>query len=197
MSSRGKRRICSRPGYIRGRPVNRRYWSIQQSQIHCELRSMMSAVQYTPPENPNALALHIEEIGRLEPFPFAHFAQPPKTSGGEFHQPKSKSIDGLLDRQYVCRSRFRTAKELAEEPAFRQELMPHDFFYGAGTRMRPPDQIGGCEHLPDGSRLVCLACIGVHEMLKHRYRGSRHFLAGNIDLIVFHLLTRPAVSSLR
>jgi hypothetical protein len=66
-------------------------------EIEGELRAMVGAKQYSRPENSDALSLHVEEVGCLEPFSFAHRAQPAKASRGELHQPKRKFIDRLLD----------------------------------------------------------------------------------------------------
>ena len=58
------RRVRSGPRNIRCWPIRRRHLLVQQSQIDRQLAAMMRGMQHAPPEDPDSLARHIEEVGK-------------------------------------------------------------------------------------------------------------------------------------
>src|SRR5580658_6632903 len=61
------RRISACPRHIRGRPVSRGNIAAHHPQEYSKLRPMVRRVQNAPPEDPDTLALNIEEGHNLHP----------------------------------------------------------------------------------------------------------------------------------
>ena len=89
------------PGYVGCRTVRGRHHTTEQTQVDGQLRPMMRRVQDAAPENPDPLALDIEERRARQP-PFERLS-------GKIRQPRScqlddtprASLDCDLGRQHV------------------------------------------------------------------------------------------------
>src|SRR5215831_20516489 len=121
-----KSRVRPRPRDVRGRTVSRRHRAIEQSQVDCQLRPMVRTVQDAPPEYPDSLAPHIEELYLLEPLLFRTTGEPWKPGFRQFGEPPGESLNRPADGKHGRCGRFGIAQKLGEEPALRQKLMGHN-----------------------------------------------------------------------
>src|SRR3954451_16326612 len=113
------RRICAAPRNVSGWAVSRRYPFLQHTEILRQLRSMVRGMWNTPPENPDALAFHVEELRHCHP-PLQI------TAGKEIEAPPRQLDEPVcacrycnLGGQNISRSRLGRSEEFSKEAALR------------------------------------------------------------------------------
>src|SRR5262245_60422377 len=93
------RRISGGPFRIRGRAVNWRHGTIEQTEIDGQLSPVVSRMQNTPPENPDACTFDIKELNLREPLLPALGRKPCQPRGYKLDEAFEKCGNGFLLRK--------------------------------------------------------------------------------------------------
>src|ERR1043166_7983237 len=119
---RGPGRVRPLPSHVRRRPVGRRHRLPQQAQVNRKLRAVVRRVQDAPPEDPDALAPHVEEGDDLQPPPLILLGEQAQSRVRKLAHPLAVILRLAPLRKNLPRRRLRQPQELAEEAALREPL---------------------------------------------------------------------------
>ena len=132
-------------------------------------------MQYSPPEDPDPLAFHIEKWAPPGPPRIGLRRDKSKPGARQLRQPERECLRSLLDREHARRIRLWAAEKLPEESAFGKKLMPKYIEYSAGPGMRTKGKIVRLELPEHRCCLVCLARVGIERMLQQGVPRTRNF----------------------
>src|SRR5579884_754469 len=128
---------------------------------------MMRAVQHAAPENPDALALDVEEPHALQPPSLRFHRKLPQARRSKTEHASHEAVNRVGRRKCLGRGRLGQAQKLAEKAPLAQDVMTEYLADRARLLVRPPIQVCVGETAPHGSGLVRLALVGVENVLKN------------------------------
>src|SRR6185437_8339926 len=143
-------------------------------------------MQHAPPENPDPLALDVEEVDGFEPGTLRLRRDPDEPRRRKLRQPRNIVLNRGFGRQNIAGWRLFLSKELAEKAPARQQLMLDDLPDRSRARMRTPVEILIAKTSPHRGDFVDFARIGVHRVLESRASRARNPAIADLAPAVLH-----------
>src|SRR5579864_8330728 len=147
----------------------------------------MRGVENAPPEDPDALALHVEERHNLQPPFLVAIGHALQARPAQLFMPAAECGRSEFRRQQRRRFRFAAqADEFGKETPLRKKLVLHDLQHGGGTLRRLESHVFRRELAPYAHYLAGFAGIGIEQMLEDRIGGAWHLRFRNRGIFVLH-----------
>ena len=147
---------------------------IEKPQIHGELRAVMRRVEHATPEDPRALARHIEERHHTKPPGLGLRRKERQPRARKLDQPVHMRINGSGCRQHCGGRRLRQPEKLSEETPRREMLVLETVAHRRRFRMWTIVEVRLGERAPDRGGLERFARVCVEQMLDERHGSARY-----------------------